>query len=115
MRAVMRTPSRSRRARSSGPSAHPAVADYGVCLDSGAAEVTMPDVTAPPLDAARLSRLLEAGRSVVSQLALDPVLEELLTAARELTGARYAAIGVLDRDRHELERFVTQGIDAATH
>ena len=35
--------------------------------------------------------------------------------ARELTGARYAAIGVLDAERRGLERFLTSGIDAATH
>src|ERR671914_548106 len=35
--------------------------------------------------------------------------------ARELTGARYAALGVLDEHREELERFVTLGIDDATH
>jgi len=42
------------------------------------------------------------------------VLERLLSVARELTGARYAAVGVLDRGRRELERFITQGIDEAT-
>jgi two-component system, NarL family, sensor histidine kinase DevS len=31
--------------------------------------------------------------------------------ACELTGARYAAIGVLDERREELERFITRGID----
>jgi signal transduction histidine kinase len=39
----------------------------------------------------------------------------VLETARELTGARYAALGILDRDRHELERFVTRGIDPAQH
>jgi signal transduction histidine kinase len=37
----------------------------------------------------------------------------VLDAARELTGARYAALGVLDESRRELERFLTRGIDAA--
>ena len=35
--------------------------------------------------------------------------------ARELTGARYAAIGVLDERRERLERFLTAGIDEETH
>ena len=35
----------------------------------------------------------------------------LLEVARELTGARYAAIGVLDERRASLERFLTSGID----
>jgi signal transduction histidine kinase len=67
------------------------------------------------LDEARLRRLLEAGRSLVSHLDLEGVLENLLAVATELTGARYAAIGVLDPQRTGLERFVTHGIDAATH
>jgi signal transduction histidine kinase len=63
----------------------------------------------------RLSLLLEVGRSLVSELELDVVLERVLDAARELTGARYAAIGVLDEDRKALERFITLGIDDETH
>ncbi|MET0817014.1 MAG: GAF domain-containing protein [Solirubrobacteraceae bacterium] len=62
------------------------------------------------LDEARLAALLEAGRGLVAQLEVDAVLEELLRVACELTGARYAAIGVLDEDRRALERFVTRGI-----
>jgi signal transduction histidine kinase len=38
------------------------------------------------------------------------VLARVLEAARELTGARYAALGVLDDTRTELERFVTRGL-----
>jgi len=67
------------------------------------------------LDEARLRRLIQAGRTLVTQLELDHVLDELLETARDLTGARYAAIGVLDKRRRELERFITRGIDAATH
>ena len=62
------------------------------------------------LDEARLAALLEAGRGLVAQLEVDAVLEELLRVACELTGARYAALGVLDDDRRELRRFVTRGI-----
>jgi len=50
----------------------------------------------------------------VSELDLDTVLGQVLEAARELTGARYAALGVLDANRTELERFVTRGIDEDT-
>jgi signal transduction protein with GAF and PtsI domain len=32
-----------------------------------------------------------------------------------VTGARYAAIGILDEKRTELERFVTRGIDPELH
>jgi signal transduction histidine kinase len=67
------------------------------------------------LDAERLRRLLAAGRSLVADLDLESVLDSVLEIAREVTGARYAALGVLDEDRSELERFLTVGIDEATH
>ena len=67
------------------------------------------------LDAQRLRRLLDVGRSLVSELDLEVVLERVLEAARELTGARYAALGVLDDDRQELARFLTGGIDDEAH
>jgi signal transduction histidine kinase len=66
-------------------------------------------------DAARAQQLLDAGRSLVAELDSEVVLERLLETARELTGARYAAIGVLDEERRGLERFLTAGIDDATH
>ena len=43
---------------------------------------------------------------ILSELDLDVVLNRVLEAVRELTGARYAAVGVLDESRTELERFV---------
>ncbi len=61
-----------------------------------------------------LIRLLDAGRLLVSDLDLDAVLDRVLAAAAEITGARYAAIGILDERREGLERFLTLGIDAAT-
>src|SRR3954469_8210264 len=63
----------------------------------------------------RLRRLVEVGRSLVTVLDPEAVLERLLEVARELTGARYAAIGVLDERRERLERFLTAGIDEETH
>ena len=64
---------------------------------------------------ARLRALLEVGRSLVSELDPDAVLRRLLVCARELTDARYAAIGVLDEARDHLERFLVDGIDAEVH
>src|SRR5262245_64237210 len=58
--------------------------------------------------------LIGLGRSVLGESELGPLLERVLDAAREVTGARYAALGVLDGDRRRLERFITAGIDAAT-
>ncbi len=67
------------------------------------------------LDEDRLRRLLEAGRSVVAERELEGVFERLLEVARELTGAYYAAIGVLDEGRETLADFITAGIDPAAH
>jgi signal transduction histidine kinase len=67
------------------------------------------------LDPTRLRRLLEVGRSLVSELDLELVLNRVLEAARELTQARYAALGILDERREELERFLTRGIDQEMH
>jgi signal transduction histidine kinase len=66
------------------------------------------------LDEHRLRRLIEVGRGFVSQLEPEAVLNQLVEVARELTGARYAALGILDENRHELERFVCSGIDDET-
>jgi two-component system, NarL family, sensor histidine kinase DevS len=55
------------------------------------------------MDEARLRRLLDVGRSMISELEPEAVLQRLLEVARELTGARYAAIGVLDERREKLE------------
>src|SRR5947209_14263138 len=66
------------------------------------------------LDELRLKRLVDVGRSLVAQLDVDAILDLVLETARELTGAAYAALGILDRGRQELERFVTSGIDDDT-
>lgn len=66
------------------------------------------------LDENRLERLIEVGRSLVTERDPDAVIQNALRAARDLTGARYAAIGVLDKHRSGLERFLTDGMDAAT-
>jgi signal transduction histidine kinase len=60
-------------------------------------------------------RILEVARSVLTELDLDVVLDRVLDAAQELTEARYAALGVLNEDASELLRFITRGIDKATH
>jgi two-component system, NarL family, sensor histidine kinase DevS len=66
------------------------------------------------LDEHRLRRLIDVGRGLVAQLDLEAVLGEVVEVARELTGARYAALGILDEDRRELERFIYVGIDEGT-
>ena len=59
----------------------------------------------------RFRRLIEIGRGVLSELDLDTVLRSVAEAARELTGARYAALGVLDESKESLDRFIHVGID----
>jgi len=63
----------------------------------------------------RIRALLDAGIAITSELSLDALLQKLAGTAAELTGARYAALGVIDPRGRELERFVTHGIDAETH
>ena len=58
--------------------------------------------------------MLEVARGVVADLDLDSVLERVVEAAREVSGARYVALGVLDESRSELARFLTVGIDEDT-
>ena len=67
------------------------------------------------LDSERLHSLLHAGRGLLSELRPEQLLDQLLDTARVLTGAHYAAIGVLDEDTHGARRFLTRGIDADTH
>jgi signal transduction histidine kinase len=66
---------------------------------------------ATQVDEERFRRLLDVGSNLLSELDLEVVLKSVAEAARELTGARYAALGVLDRERRELERFINVGID----
>ncbi|HET9074312.1 MAG TPA: GAF domain-containing sensor histidine kinase [Solirubrobacteraceae bacterium] len=65
-------------------------------------------------DAATLRRLIEAGSYLLSELDPDAVLSRILEEARELTQARYAALGVLSEDRSELAQFLTLGMDEET-
>jgi two-component system, NarL family, sensor histidine kinase DevS len=59
----------------------------------------------------RWRKLVDAGIAVTSELSLDTVLQRIVEAAAALTGAKYAALGVIDRSGRALERFLTTGID----
>lgn len=63
----------------------------------------------------RLRVLVDAGIALSSELSLDALLQRIVETAAELTGARYGALGVIDKPGQALERFLTTGIDAATH
>ena len=58
----------------------------------------------------RLRGLLRANALVASELSLPVVLRQIVGAARDLLGARYAALGVLGPDG-ALEQFVHAGMD----
>ena len=56
--------------------------------------------------------LSDAVLAIAAEHAVDPVLQKLVDAARELAGARYAAIGVPDGDGG-FGRFITSGMSDA--
>jgi signal transduction histidine kinase len=58
----------------------------------------------------RLRGLLRANAAVAAELSLPVVLRRIVDVARELLGARYAALGVIGRDG-QLEQFVHAGMD----
>jgi signal transduction histidine kinase len=62
-----------------------------------------------------LHALVGAGIALGSARSLDELLLRLVETAAELTGARYAALGVIDREGVALERFVTTGLDPEQH
>jgi len=62
----------------------------------------------------RLRGLVETGIALSSELSLEALLRRVVETAAELTGARYGALGVIDRTGTALEQFVTVGIDDET-
>ena len=60
-----------------------------------------------------LAALNEAALAIASEVALDNVLQQITDSARELAGARFAALGVPDAEGG-LEKFVTSGMRAET-
>jgi signal transduction histidine kinase len=63
----------------------------------------------------RLRALLDAAIALNSELSLDGLLQRCVELAADLTEARYAALGVIDRTGSQLDRFITHGVDAETH
>ena len=58
----------------------------------------------------RFESLLSAGVAIFSEHSLERVLQQIVDSAREVVGARYAALGVLAPDRATLSQFVTSGL-----
>lgn len=59
---------------------------------------------------ALLRRVVQSGAAVSSELDAEALLQRIVEAACALTGARYAALGVLDPTRTYLEAFITTGV-----
>jgi len=59
-----------------------------------------------------VQRLATVALRIHSEHTLERVFQEIADAARDVTGARYAALGVLDASGHELRSFVTSGLTA---
>ena len=60
---------------------------------------------------AQLEKLVVAASTLITEVALEGVLQRVVEIAAEVIGARYAAIGVLAPDGRLLESFITFGID----
>jgi signal transduction histidine kinase len=106
----------------------PSVTDIpgGACAAEAAGGLGFPDIPRLELDQlllqlvdraddvlatqGRLRGLLRANALVAGELSLPVVLRQIVAAARDLVGARYAALGVLGRNG-ELEQFVHAGMD----
>jgi signal transduction histidine kinase len=61
-------------------------------------------------DAERLRQLVDAVLLIGSDLDLPTVLRRIIDSARTLVDAKYAALGVLDEQRHGLDDFITVGL-----
>src|SRR6202050_4108391 len=110
--------------RARGPD--PAPGDAGARAADAASGLSFPDIPRLELDQllvqladraddvratqGRLRGLLRANALVAGELSLPVVLRQIVGAARDLLGARYAALGVLGPDGG-LEQFVHAGMD----
>ena len=63
----------------------------------------------------QLVALNESGRDIQEQvLSLPALLKRVLSTAKSLTHARYAALGIFDESGTQLTQFITEGIDEET-
>lgn len=63
----------------------------------------------------RVENLVRSSLEIHAEHTLDGVLQRVADAARSLTGAKYAALGVLDASGRHLSRFVVSGLDPEVH
>lgn len=74
--------------------------------------MTQTSIARPGPSSAQLESLVVAASSLITEVALEGVLQRVVEIAAQVIGARYAAIGVLAPDGRILESFTTHGIDA---
>jgi two-component system sensor histidine kinase DevS len=68
------------------------------------------EIQRPKISESRVRALHRASLSLVSDLSLQGVLERIVEAARELSDARFAALGIPDSSG-KLETFITSGLE----
>jgi PAS domain S-box-containing protein len=61
---------------------------------------------------ARLRALINIGLELASERDIDRLLKSVCVSARDLFGATYATLGILDPKDRIVQRFVTAGVDA---
>ena len=59
----------------------------------------------------RIRALVQVGIALSSELSLEALLRKVIETAVELTGARYGALGAIDRGGTGLDQFITVGIE----
>lgn len=88
-----------------------------IALGGGSPGVTAPDKQEQPSAAdelrlvnERLAALIELSQQLAAER--DPILllEKFCRSARKIIGARYAAVGVVDKAKKEIRHFVTSGM-----
>ena len=60
----------------------------------------------------RFKSLIATGMALGAELSLELLLRRVIETAVELTGARYGALGLIDRLGSGLEHFITVGVEA---
>jgi len=61
----------------------------------------------------RLSRLIDLGQRLAAERDPEQVLKKFCEAARDILGARFATVGILEDDGATLRHFFTSGLDRA--
>jgi len=80
----------------------------------GLAEQYLQTVDRLEATSTRLTSIIELSLDLIAERDLDRIIELFCGAARELLGARHAAVAITDGRGGPLLRFVTRGYDAAT-